>query len=66
MQKLTLYHENIRKATEAHSVKLETHEKNLSLINSEITKVAGIESTLSQHMIKTKQKIHKLKKRVKK
>jgi hypothetical protein len=52
----------LRKATEAHSNKLETHEKNLSLINNEVSKIVGIESTLGQHVIKTKLKIHKLKK----
>ncbi len=63
-QKLNTSCENLRLLTEAHSNKLETHEKNLSLLNSEIVKISGIETNLNNHVTKTKHKFTKIKSRV--
>ncbi len=63
-QKLNTSCDNLRLLSEAHSNKLETHEKNLSLINSEIVKISGIETNLNNHVTKTKNKFTKSKTRV--
>ena len=57
-----MFHENLRSITEVHSNKIETHEKNLSILNNEVAKISELETTISQHINNSKTKFSKLKK----